>query len=83
MFQEIYNYPESIKINFVQTPILSQRHKQIFPMSFDQVSKQLLNENLVTTEEVDEMKAGLWDFANADSHKYCVCGFRNADLYPS
>ena len=80
LFQEIFNYPESIKINFFQTPILSQRHKQIFPMSFDQVSKQLLNENLVTTEEVDEIKTGLWDFANADSHKYFVCGFRKTQI---
>ena len=80
LFQELFNYRESIKINFFQTPILSQRHKQIFPMSFDQVSKQLLSEHLVTTEEVEEIKVGLWDFANADSHKYFVCGFRKTQI---
>ena len=50
-------------------------------MSFDQVSQQLLNEHLVTTEEVDEIKAGLWDFANADPNKYFVCGFRKTQIY--
>jgi ubiquinone/menaquinone biosynthesis C-methylase UbiE len=81
LFQELFDYRENIKINFFQTPILSRRHKQIFPMSFDQVSGQLLSENLVTADEVDELKVGLWDFANADPHKYFVCGFRKTQIY--
>lgn len=81
LFQELFDYRENIKINFFQAPILSRRHKQIFPMSFDQVSGQLLNENLVTADEVDELKTGLWDFANADPQKYFVCGFRKTQIY--
>jgi len=80
LFQELFDYQESIEVNFFQTPILSQRHKQIFPMSFDQVSVQLLREQLATTDELDEIKASLWTFANAEPQKYFVCGFRKTQI---